>query len=97
VSFRDSRNVNKRRFFIHFEKNNGDCIGELKGEAVMKSATTAEYREPGEPCSLQFSFTGSAVTIKELTGCGSKRGVRCSFNGVYSRKKEIKPKTKKSG
>jgi hypothetical protein len=96
VSIRDSRNNNKLQFFIHFEKNNGACIGELKGEAVMRTATTAEYREPGEPCSLQFTFSSSSVTIKELSGCGSKRGVRCSFNGVYPRKKDVKPKPKKT-
>jgi hypothetical protein len=58
----------------------------------MKSATLAEYREAGEPCSLQFSFTSSSVTVKEVGGCGSRRGLRCSFNGVYSRKKEVKAK-----
>jgi hypothetical protein len=92
VSFRDAKRNDRLNFFIHFEKNNGDCTGEIKGEAVMKSATIAEYHEAGEPCSLQFSFTSSAVTVKEVGGCGSRRGLRCSFNGVYSRKKEVKPK-----
>jgi hypothetical protein len=92
VSFRDGRKTDKLRFFIHFEKNNGDCIGELKGEARMKTATVAEYREPGDPCALEFTFTSSAVSIKEVGGCGSRRGLRCSFNGVYPRKKDAKPK-----
>ncbi|MEO5563148.1 MAG: hypothetical protein ABIR18_06935 [Chitinophagaceae bacterium] len=92
VSFRDGRKTDKLRFFIHFEKNKGDCTGELKGEARMKTATVAEYREPGDPCALEFTFTSSAVSIKEVGGCGSRRGLRCSFNGVYARKKEAKPK-----
>lgn len=92
VSFRDGRKTDKLRFFIHFEKNKGDCIGELKGEARMKTATVAEYREPGDPCALEFTFTSSAVNIKEVGGCGSRRGLRCSFNGVYPRKKDAKPK-----
>jgi hypothetical protein len=95
VSFRDGRRSDRLNFFIHFEKNNGQCIGELKGEAIMKSATQAEYREAGDPCALQFIFTPSTVLIKELGGCGSRRGLRCSFDGVYFRKKEAAPKTTK--
>ena len=97
VSFRDGRKSDRLTFFLHFEKSGGDCSGELKGEAIMRTATTAEYREAGEPCSLQFTFSSSAVTVKELGGCGSRRGLRCSFDGVYPRKKELKPKIKKTG
>ena len=96
VSIRDGRKNDRLSFFIHFEKNNGECTGELKGEAIIKSPTIAEYREGGDPCILQFRFTSSSVTIKELEGCGSRRGLRCSFNGTYSRKKETKPKAVKA-
>lgn len=97
ISFRDGRKSDRLTFYIHFEKNNGECTGELRGEAMMKSATQAEYRESGEPCSLQFTFTSSTVMIKEINPCGSRRGLRCSFNGVYFRKKEpAKPKSTKS-
>lgn len=96
VSFRDGRRGDRLIFFMHFEKNNGECTGELKGEAVMRTATQAIYREPGDPCAIQFNFTSSSVVVKELEGCGSRRGLRCSFDGVYPRKKEIKPKTVKS-
>jgi len=96
VSIRDGRKNDRLSFFIHFEKSNGDCTGELKGEAIIKSSTLAEYREGGDPCVLQFRFTGSSVTVKELEGCGSRRGLRCSFDGTYPRKKEIKPKTTRS-
>ena len=96
VSFRDGRKSDRLSFFIHFEKNNGECTGELKGEAIIKSSTVAEYREGGDPCILQFKFTNSSVTIKELEGCGSRRGLRCSFNGIYSKKKDIRPKAVKA-
>jgi hypothetical protein len=92
VSFRDGRKSDRMLFFIHFEKNKGECVGELKGEARMRTSTMAEYREPGDPCGLEFNFTSSSVTIKEVGGCGSRRGLRCSFNGSYPRKKEAKPK-----
>lgn len=97
LSFRDGRKNDRLSFFIHFEKNNGECTGELKGEAIMKSASQAVYREPGELCVLQFNFTQSSVTVKEVEACGSRRGLRCSFDGVYPRKKEpkIPVKTKK--
>lgn len=97
VSFRDGKRSDRLNFFIHFEKNNGTCIGELKGEATIKSPTTAEYRAGGDPCALSFRFTSSAVIVKELEGCGSRRGLRCSFNGTYPRKKEAKPKAKAKG
>jgi hypothetical protein len=93
LSFRDGRKSDRLSFFIHFEKNNGECTGELKGEAILKSATQAVYREPGELCVLQFNFTQSGVTVKEVEACGSRRGLRCSFDGTYPRKKEAKPKT----
>ncbi|MGK2861574.1 MAG: hypothetical protein ACSLE0_06540 [Chitinophagaceae bacterium] len=91
VSIRDGRKKGMISFFIHFEKSNGDCTGELKGEALMKSPTLAEYMEKGDPCILQFKFSASSVTVKELEGCGSRRGLRCSFDGTYPRKKEAKP------
>lgn len=92
-SFRDGRRADQLRFFIHFEKNNGECTGELKGVAQMKTPNKAEYREPGEQCALQFIFSGSSVTVKELEACGSRRGLRCSFDGSYPRMKDPRSKT----
>lgn len=90
VSIRDGRKPDRLDFFIHFEKNNGECIGELKGEAMLKSSNTAEYRENGDPCVLTFTFTSSSVSLKELN-CGSRRGLNCSFDGSYGRRKWVKP------
>ncbi|MES1214586.1 MAG: hypothetical protein ABUT20_03630 [Bacteroidota bacterium] len=95
ISIRDAHKPGKVVFFVHFEKNNGECTGELKGEAAFTSANTAVYRAGGDPCVLQFTFSTSAVTMKEVEGCGSRRGLRCLFEGSYPRKKEIKPKQTK--
>lgn len=94
VSIRDGRKLNKVLFFIHFEKNNRQCIGELKGEALLKSPTLAEYHSNTDPCSLELRFTPTTVRIKELEGCGSHRGVHCLFEGTFIRKKEIIKKKK---
>src|SRR3984885_3275423 len=56
ISFRDGKNNSVIRFFVHFEKDNGECRGELKGEAHFVSSTIARYIANGDPCSLEFSF-----------------------------------------
>lgn len=93
VSIRDGRKPDRLSFFIHFEKSNGECTGELKGEALLRSSSMAEYRQGGDPCVLQFRFSSAGVTLKELEGCGAHRGLRCTFDGTYPRKKVVKPKT----
>lgn len=96
VSVRDGKKPDRVLFFIHFEKDNGNCTGELKGEALWKSANTAEYKESGDPCSMKFTFSNTSVTIAE-ENCGSRRtSLNCSFNGSFARKKYIKPAATKS-
>jgi hypothetical protein len=95
VSIRDGRKSDRLSFFVHFDKNSGACTGELKGEAIIRSSAVAEYRQGGDPCVLRFTFTSYSVTVKEVEGCGSHRGLRCSFDGIFSRKKEAKPAKKK--
>jgi hypothetical protein len=95
VSIRDGRKPDRVTFFIHFDKNNGQCSGELKGEAFWKSTTVAEYREDGDPCVLRFNFSSAAVTLLEQN-CGSRRtSLNCSFDGSFGRRKYIKPSLKK--
>jgi len=91
VSIRDGRKTDRVAFFVHFDKSNGTCSGELKGEAIFTSATVAEYRESGDPCVLKFTFYSSSVSLKEAEGCGAHRGLRCSFDGSFAKKKEAKP------
>ncbi|MEO5945729.1 MAG: hypothetical protein ABIP79_02855 [Chitinophagaceae bacterium] len=90
VSVRDGRKDGKISFFIHFEKSNGVCLGELKGEATMKTPNTAVYQVDGDPCQLKIIFSSSSVTLKEIEGCGSRRGVNCSFDGSFAKKKVSK-------
>jgi len=95
ISFRDGKNNSVLRFFVHFEKKN-NCSGEMKGEANFTSATSAMYRSSGDPCTLQFSFTSSSVSMKEIQGCGSHRGLDCIFEGTYPKKKQVKKNEQKS-
>ncbi|HEV3222385.1 hypothetical protein [Pedobacter sp.] len=96
ISFRDGKNNSFLRFFVHFEKDNGNCKGELKGEARFVSSTVARYIANGDPCSLEFNFNEKSVRMKELEGCGNHRDIRCYFDGVYNKHKEKSVKQVKS-
>jgi hypothetical protein len=93
VSIRDGRSPSELLLFIHIEE--GDCSGEIKGTLLMTASATAIYRQGGDPCGLSFRFSGNSVSVKENGGCGSRRGLNCSFEGTYNRKKEAKAKTLK--
>ncbi|MBE7173772.1 MAG: hypothetical protein INR73_24580 [Williamsia sp.] len=95
VSVRDGKNASTLLFFIHFEKNGGECTGELKGEASISGAKTAVYRANGNPCVLELNFSGNRVSLKEAEACGSYRGIKCFFEGSYSKKAEAPPARKK--
>ncbi len=89
ISVRDGQREGRIRFFIHLEKKESECSGELKGEAIFTGPNVAEYRQGGDPCVLKFIFSKSAVTLSEVEGCGSRMGgLQCSFNGNYPRIKE---------
>ncbi len=96
VSIRDAgKDASRFMFFIHFEKDNGDCKGELKGTAKFISSYIAQYHSNNDPCGIQFSFNENAVYIKEISACGSHRDIKCFFEGLYKKKKEPKKKSKK--
>lgn len=95
ISVRDGKNTSEILFFVHFEKDNAECVGELKGTARMVSATKAHYKENGNPCTIEFTFSGSAIVMKEIEGCGSYRNIKCFFEGRFIKKKETKPKSVK--
>lgn len=90
ISVRDGRSNAVVRFFVHFEKENGACKGELKGEARFISPAVARFNANGDPCSIEFTFTDKSVRMKELEGCGNHRGIRCYFDGVYEKHKAAK-------
>ena len=89
VSIRDGNTEKSFVFFIHFSKQNDDCIGELKGEAVWIDKQNAVFRDQNSPCMLYFSFSPNTVRIQEENGCGSYRDITCLFEGVYPRKKDL--------
>jgi len=90
ISIRDSKRPNELLFFVHFEKNNGECKGELKGVAKLVNNNLAVYQDAGNPCELQFSFNKNQVVMKETGGCGSWRDIKCFFEGSYTRKRTAK-------
>ena len=96
ISIRDGRDPSMVLFFVHFEKNGGDCTGELKGEAAISGTKKALFRATGNPCILEFNFSGNTVSIKEDEACGSYRDIKCFFEGSYSKKAAAQPKKKKA-
>ncbi len=92
ISLRDGRDKDVYFFFIHFEKNDGACNGELKGEMKMRNAANGYFQKSGDPCIIDFSFEDNEITVKERGNCGNHRGIKCFFNDSYTRKKEKKTK-----
>ncbi len=97
---RDSKNFislrdlgpNKYQFFLHFEKKEGSCTGELKG-VLNFTKNTATFNEKGDPCIIHFKINGNVISIKEEGNCGNHRNMTCYFNDEYDKKR--RPKKKK--
>jgi len=94
ISIRDGKDTKTYLFFIHFEKNNNDCIGELKGILKLSSPTTGQFTQNGDPCIIDFLFSGNTVNVKEQGTCGNHRGIKCFFDDSFTRKKPSKSKKK---
>jgi hypothetical protein len=92
IALRDFGNPNKYQFFLHFEKKDGTCVGELKG-LLNFNKNQATFSEKGDPCTIQFTITGNVIKIKEDGNCGNHRNMTCYFNDSYDKKR--KPKIKK--
>ncbi len=88
VSIRDGATEKTFQFFIHFSKQNGECVGEVKGDGEWIGKNKGIFRDGNTDCVIAFNFTSSSVTIAEENGCGSYRGITCFFEGTYPRKKE---------
>ncbi|MFT4023218.1 MAG: hypothetical protein QM664_05470 [Flavihumibacter sp.] len=86
VSIRDGSKPGRLLFFIHFEKDGGNCKGELKGEMALTGAHSAKFTENNGTCAIEFSFSGNTVRLKEMEGCGSYRDIKCFFEGSYTKK-----------
>ena len=94
ISLRDSKKPGTYLFFVHFEKNQGSCTGELKGELKMKNTSSAQYTGNGDPCIIDFSFEGNKITLKEQGSCGNHRGIKCFFDDTFIKKKNPRPNKK---
>lgn len=95
ISLRNGPRPNTYMFFVHFEKNKGECVGELKGEMVLRDDKTGQYTAAGDPCVINFQFSGSQIQMKEEGSCGNHRGIKCFFDDRYTKKKEPRQKQKK--
>lgn len=96
VSIRDGVTSKTFRFFIHFSKQGGACVGELKGTGEWTGNGKAVFRDDGSDCVINFNFTNYAVSLKEENGCGSYRDITCFFEGSFTKVKEpVKSKKKK--
>jgi hypothetical protein len=91
IALRDNGTPNKYQFFIHFEKRNGSCVGELKG-ILNFTNNTATFTEKGDPCIVHFSITGNNIAIKEEGNCGNHRGMKCYFNDKFDKIRKSKKK-----
>jgi len=91
IALRDFGAPNKYQFFIHFEKRNGSCVGELKG-VLNFTNNQATYTEKGDPCIVHFSINGNNIAIKEEGNCGNHRGMKCYFNDKFDKIKKSKKK-----
>jgi len=92
VSIRDGRDASRFYFFVHFEKDNGDCRGELKGEAKFISPGIARYRSYSDPCAVEFTFDAGGISMKEQGGCGVHRDIKCFFEGYFQRRRDTHPR-----
>ncbi len=96
ISIRDGKDAKTYLFFVHFEKKEGTCIGELKGDLKMKTTKEGIYNVGGDPCIIDFKFNDRTVALKEQGSCGNRRGINCFFDDKFTRKKAPKqPKNKK--
>ncbi|MCX6210222.1 MAG: hypothetical protein NTZ59_12190, partial [Bacteroidetes bacterium] len=96
IAIRDGKSKTEYLFFLHIEKNDGNCIGELKGTMQLVDSTHAIYSFGGDPCVIDFAFSNNDITIKEKGSCGNRRGMDCYFDDSYTKRKEVKkqlPKT----
>jgi hypothetical protein len=99
ISVRDGNSPGKLLFFLHVEKNDGSCIGELKGFMQLTGNRSAEFRQSGDPCVILFKFTDNGISFKETGSCGNHRGIKCLLDEQFPKRKKpakklLKPKMK---
>jgi hypothetical protein len=93
LSVRDGYTPREYKFFLYMEKDNGKCVGELKGTMVLTDDEHATYTASGDPCVIDFTFNGNSITMKEKGSCGNRRSLDCLFEDTYIKRKLVR-KTK---
>ena len=86
VTIRDGVKPGKLQFFININKYSLKCIGKLRGDIVQVKPKVFHYSKADDHCTIEFSFSGKRLQVRELEACGNHRGVRCSFDGKYTKK-----------
>jgi hypothetical protein len=87
ISIRDGRDTGEIIFFYHFEKGE-ECNREIKDYAKINSKNSARFQKDGDPCVFSMAFNGNQLVLKEDEGCGNYRGLDCTLNGVFTKKKK---------
>ena len=86
VSIRDGGKPNKLMVFIKLVTQDGNCEGTLRGDLIQVKPKVFQYNKSDDHCIIEFNFKNNSVIVKELEACGNHRGVRCSFDGSYTKK-----------
>lgn len=88
ISVRDGSSPGKLIFFLHVEKNDGTCIGELKGTMQLTGNRKGVFRQSGDPCVVNFNFTDNGIECKETGSCGNYRGIKCLLDEQFPKRKK---------
>jgi hypothetical protein len=94
ISVRDARLPDRLHFFVHMEREEGECLGELRGELDIVKPGLARYSKADDHCSMDFVIRSGTLTVRELSLCGNHRSVKCAFEGSYRRKRPALKSTK---
>lgn len=88
ISIRDGKDSNEFVFYYYMDKGE-DCRNTIRDVARFTSKNTAVFKKDGDPCVFTFTFGNNLVTLKEEDGCGNYRGLNCTLNGSFSKKKKL--------
>lgn len=95
ISVRDGKNDSSYQFFLNMDKRNGDCTGELKSTFIINKKGITTYKDGGDPCVINFTFSATNVVMLEEGNCGNRRGMDCLFDDTFKKQKSVKEKVKK--
>ena len=88
ISVRDGSSPGKLLFFLHVEKNDATCIGEIKGTLQLTGPKKGIFRQSGDPCVIDFIFTDNGIECKETGSCGNYRGIKCLLDEHFPKRKK---------